>query len=497
MYNYCDKMPGTRAMEGALKEEFEEWYARSLATGAVSETKDKIEYWPGFCICKVETIERARERARIEAEQLVQDRVGGIEVNNEEDREEDRPRPGARKEQWEVRADDHKKVVERIKLLNGFGRTLRAADGGAPGELREWLAHIERAGRVSHASGEEIVHFALKNSRGMLTEVIDAAWAEEEMITWADVADVISETLLTSDERAHLREELEKIKQGREESEAVYCQRFRMAARKAYDLAGLIEGGDSLERLVVLFMNSLRNHNVVLELEAARPKTLEEAYKLSITRGRAERKWERRVREEDGESIDAVSLRENQRRQRNRDQRLEGYNKGERDGNEEDSNSYRQTSKKMQNEMKALKKMIEGLIKEKELATIAAVTPVKVLKGEGITGGEDWRREQQRPMGGRDARPPLRCWGCGGPHMQRNCNNFNGHNGNPNGGYGYNGNQNGNHNGHNGGNNGYNGGNTGFGGGRNQGNNHPGQWGNGGNGQQRQGNSGQINMSGN
>jgi hypothetical protein len=270
------------------------------------------------------------------------------------------------------------------------------------------------------------VRFALTNATGLLHEVVFEALTVQKVDTWKTVTDVITAALLTADEKAHRRSVVRDMRQRWDETEAAYCQRFRSAAAKGWDMAAANPGSDTVEVLLALFVDSLYNEAVITAVDSHSPKTLADAYEFAVIHGRAERRGEKRLMKRSAETLAAVNA-------HSPPQFVESTGTTHIPHKESKSQEVeKRNNKTLQGELKSLKKLVEILkVNQKELtdrvsgAACNSVTEPSAMK---LThGGKTQLRRQPPRLGGpqiceqRLLRPPLRCWTCGGPHIQRNC----------------------------------------------------------------------------
>lgn len=370
-------MPVTRGIQAQMRAEFEEWYDRSVAAGGLDSTKERAAYWPEFCV----------------------ERLGlaGSKHKSCGDNED-------RKEKREVAAATLRAKEGREKCLRDYGKSMSVVDGRDAGALRQWLKHVSRAGDLAVATGEEISRFALNSCSGMLQDMVYKSFKENRQRPWAEVEVLVTNALLSANEKGFLRDEVSSLRQQWGETEAAYCQRFQIAAERGWDLQEAKPGSDSAAILMKTFIESLRNESVVGAVDFAAPDTLEEAIEVAISKGRAVRRREKMAAEREGEVQAALLEKEEARPQQRPAPVVPAV--------APDNN----TVKTMQGEIKALRKLVDKLTTAKQAEE---AQPQHVAAAQPTT--EPPRRQRAGPAPRYEQRPPIRCWRCGGPHIQRNC----------------------------------------------------------------------------
>jgi hypothetical protein len=437
--------PTTRTAAEKLNREFTEWFERGQTEGSIPEDAESAGYMQEFYFKKMELME-----TRFKAEkETVEQAKKGVGDEQREHREE--------REQRERRQETDRHRIARVKVLKAQGAAITTIDGSDRGSLRGWLNQVDCAGKLARTSEEELIMFALTKATGPLHSVMFTAFYDHKIGLWEEVKTQITESLLTADEKSHLRAEVMKMVQTEEEPIAAYCNRFRIAVARAWNLKGVTKGTDTFDFLSARFLESLCDDTTAWHVDMTHPTTLEAAFKSAVDAGRAIERRADRV-ENKSNALAAAAL-------------------APVAVIEQKDISNSQFIKTLQGEVKALKKAMTTVQNTQgyrqppavESSPRAAAPPLPlpppppqqpyvgnqqpyvgnqqpyVGNQQPYVGNQDFRRPPPQGSGNRGyqavdyrarvnhqnndqgqvardgGRPPMKCFGCGGPHPVRRC----------------------------------------------------------------------------
>ena len=156
-------------------------------------------------------------------------------------------------------------------------------DGSCPSLVRQWFDEVEltipRAG-----GGADTIAIASSTVRGSLRKELERFLnvvhqrdgIQREAVPWNALREHLRTAFLAIDEGAHLRDEVEKIRQTPYELPAGYNRRFRDVADAAYPTAA--RNDDQRRTLVTCYARGLQSSEVAREIfRTGRPANLEEA----------------------------------------------------------------------------------------------------------------------------------------------------------------------------------------------------------------------------
>lgn len=195
-----------------------------------------------------------------------------------------------------------------------------------------------------------------------------------------------------------------------------------------------VPGSDALEVLLALFVDSLYNDAVITAVDARSPRTLEDAYDVCVVQGRAERRGERRAALREAEVQAALGVEGSKGRSTRSVPTTEPARQttevatkpGPRRGTPVSIDQ--QDTKTLQGEIKALRRIVDQLVRTQQGGENMILVPQHAVssKVQGTNGPVVKSIQQaQRAYPGTQApvKAPVKCWTCGGGHLQRNCPN--------------------------------------------------------------------------
>lgn len=378
------------------------WFQQQVRDGLIKKDVNAADYVQQYCNLQADAVRiecDEQTKLRIEACKVERDEEfkNEVEILQEECERKLQGSRGSYPSNFEIRKESR-------EVLRSMGKSITVIDGNDKGALRVWLEGVERAGKTAKAGGEEVLRFALANSRGDLQKVVFAAWEKLGDVDWKSMASEIASTLLTADEESYLRDRVTNMFQLKGETEPNYCRRYWDAVYKAWPKDQMNK--QILTMLLSQFADSLREVQTRWHVKVNSPGTVEEAIRLASSSGRAMESRRHRVEEE--MEIGEVKF----------DKSLEN--------SPNDSNVFRT----MQGEIKSLCKKVQrceqvGAAREEAMRNdFSNPEKDKDQRGEKrLYNGIIKTHQTSIPL-----RPPLRCFGCNGLHMVRNCPYRNGFN---------------------------------------------------------------------
>ncbi len=201
------------------------------------------------------------------------------------------------------------------KVKNLIKQTTRC-DGSSPSLVREWMDEVSLSEALT-GGGADTIDIATRTITGSLRKDVEryiAARAQEQppvlsnAIQWAALKAHVTDAFLAPDERAYLRDEVEKIRQSPYEPVAGYNRRFRDAADAAFPDADRNE--DQQRLLLKSYAKGLTDSDLARELVThGRPVALEPAMTLVMQYARGKEEYKRLDRHEMPMEVDALRSR--------------------------------------------------------------------------------------------------------------------------------------------------------------------------------------------
>jgi hypothetical protein len=179
----------------------------------------------------------------MDTEQFQELTVGLIRLHNDQALAENQ-REEARAERETRRAYEQARrhVSEQTRQTEArLERQMTVCSGDCPQGVRTWLSEIGLS--IPRAEGNaSVVRIASNTVSGALREEFERYLVQRanedqiarENVPWADIKEQIKASFLATDEAAHLRDEINKLRQSAYEEIASYNRRFRSLANKAY-----------------------------------------------------------------------------------------------------------------------------------------------------------------------------------------------------------------------------------------------------------------------
>lgn len=192
----------------------------------------------------------------------------------------------------------HHAAITVRKDLNEQRRRVRECDGSVPGDVREWISHIEALVPILGAVQGALLEVASGTARGPLwrelERFVNAQIALQapggngrQDVDWATVRDHLRTVFLSRNEADKLRAELKKLRQSAYDSVAAFNLHFREAALEAFPLP---RSGDAERELIETYAKSLHSYELAKSVLKANPATLDVAMdRAEVVDGRSDR----------------------------------------------------------------------------------------------------------------------------------------------------------------------------------------------------------------
>ena len=168
------------------------------------------------------------------------------------------------------------------ELVKDLIKQTGTCDGTTTSGVRTWMREVTLA--LNQVGPAFIIHVASRSCAGPLRyelerfieNVMLTTHVERAAINWADLRTHIAGQFLEIDEKASLRDDLERIKQSAYEPTSQYARRFREACDVAYVPA--LRNPDQERVLLRTFARGLTSDNLARKLiEQANPANIEDA----------------------------------------------------------------------------------------------------------------------------------------------------------------------------------------------------------------------------
>ena len=363
--------------------EFRAWFQNEIEEGRINKDVNPADCVHMYCGLQADAV-------RAECEQLIRLKMQAWEKERVgQQGQSGRAERGSGPTDYELKKESR-------DVLRSMGKSITVSDGNDKGALRVWLESIDRAGRTANAEGKEILRFALANSRGDLQKVVFAAWEKLGDKPWSALATEIANTLLTADEESYLRDRVTNMFQLKGETDPNYCRRYWDAVYKAWPKDQMNK--QILTMLLSQFADSLREVQTRWHVKVNSPDTVEEAIRLASSSGRALESRRHRIEEE--MEIGEIKI-------------------------EKNNGVY----SREENTVRTLQGEIKGLCRKIQKCEEVAAAREDTIRKDLADRENNNKRAEKRYMDGRvkiqnhpvPQRPPFRCYGCGGPHMLREC----------------------------------------------------------------------------
>ena len=170
-------------------------------------------------------------------------------------------------------------------VLKDLSQRTTRCDGSDQASVRQWFKEIELVEKEHGNPG--MITLAGMTCAGSLRQEFERHVGGKVTDTlprvnvlWADVRKYLSDTFLTTDEKATARLEMSRVKQRKLEKEAAYHRRFRDLAEVAYPVDQ--RNPDQHEALIAAYGRGLQEDHIARHMVKERPATIDAAMKNTL-----------------------------------------------------------------------------------------------------------------------------------------------------------------------------------------------------------------------